>query len=115
MTKEEKLLQLKEEISLYLPMMDQAVQTVLDQDVSDYPIFVFHQQEVNIGINVVDREKVKGNWSVNVSTLEEFVSKNLILEENVEKFKIKYESANELFCLFALTELGADFIFLPRK
>jgi hypothetical protein len=106
---------LKKEIVVYLPMMNQAADTVMDQDVSKYPIFVFHQQEVAIGINVVDKSKVKGNWSVNVSTMEEFVAKQLIAETNVENFKKKYEDPSLYFCLFVLSELGAEFIFIPRK
>lgn len=111
----EKYEMLKKELLIYLPMMNQASDTVMDQDVSKYPIFVFHQLEVEIGINVVDRTKVKGNWSVNVSTLEEFVSKQLIAEENVKSFQEKYEDPALHFCLFVLSELGAEFIFIPRK
>ena len=112
---EGKFKQLKNEISNYVPLMNQATETVVNQDVSEYPIFVFHQQEVALGINVVDREKVAGNWSVNVSTLEEFVSKHLILEENVDTFRKQYKDAENQFCLFVLSEIGADFIFIPRK
>lgn len=105
---------LLKEIEPYMPMMKQASDTVVDQDVSKYPIFVFHQQEVAIGLNVVDRKKVLGNWSVNVSTLEEFVSKRLIEEEHVEDFKTKYVDASKTYCLFVLSEMGAEFVFFPR-
>ena len=114
MDKEEKYSKLKNEIIPYLPMMDQAAETVRDQDVSMYPIFVFHQQEVAIGLNVVDRNKVLGNWSVNVSVLEEFVAKQLIAEANVEEFKKRYKEPESHFCIFVLSELGAEFIFIPR-
>lgn len=112
---EHKYVQLKNEIDFYLPVMEQAADTVIDQDVSNYPIFVFHRQDVAIGLHLVDQKKVIGNWSVNLSTLEEFVSKRLIAEENVDAFREKYRDPEKFFCLFVLSELGADFIFIPRK
>ncbi|MCB0642995.1 MAG: hypothetical protein KDC44_15205, partial [Phaeodactylibacter sp.] len=77
---------LESELAPYKKALGEAADTVIDQDVSEYPIFVVHQQQVDIGIPIIDREKVKGNWSVNVSTLEEFVTKQIIEEEKVEEF-----------------------------
>ena len=113
MNKAEKLEQLKKEIEHYLPALRQARDTILDKDVSEYPIFVFHQQTVEIGIPIIKREQVKGNWSVNASTLEEFVAKSLVQEEKVEQLKERYQDAELNYCLFVLSELGAQFIFLP--
>ena len=112
---DQKYLQLKEEIDMYIPMMQEAADTVIDQDISKYPIFVFHKQEIAVGIHLVNQKKVQGNWSVNLSTMEEFVSKQLIAEENINAFREKYKDPETHFCLFILSELGADFIFIPRK
>lgn len=112
---EQKLELLKQEIKPYLPMLKKARATIMDQHVSDYPIFVFHQQHVEIGIPLVRRNEVKRNWSVNASTLEEFVTKQLIASENLEHVKRSFRDPAETYCLFVLSELGAQFIFMPEE
>ncbi|MCU0346153.1 MAG: hypothetical protein MUC59_04390 [Saprospiraceae bacterium] len=107
--------QLERELSGYKKILSQAAEVIRDQDVSLFPIFVIHQNIVDIGINIVDKEAVKGNWSVNASTLEEFVTKQIITEEKVEDFQALYRSHHDDLCLFALSELGANFIFLPQN
>lgn len=111
----EKLQKLKDELSPYLGILTNASEIIQTQEVSSYPIFVIHQQTVDIGINIVDREKAQGNWSVNASTLEEFVTKQILSNEKVEDFKALYRSHPGELCLFVLSELGANFIFLPEK
>ena len=111
----EKLLQLKKELSGYLAAMAEAAEVIVDQEVSLFPIFVVHQHTVDIGINIVDKEKASGNWSVNASTLEEFVTKQILSTEKVDDFKTLYKSHDDELCLFVLSELGANFIFLPKQ
>jgi hypothetical protein len=107
--------QLEKELKGYKKLLAQAADVIMDQDVSKFPIFVIHQNIVDIGINIVDKEVAKGNWSVNASTLEEFVTKQIIAEEKVEDFQSLYRSHHDDLCLFALSELGANFIFLPKN
>ena len=106
---------LEKELKPYLEVLEQAVDTILDQEVSDFPIMVIHQSEVEVGIPLVDRKKVVGNWSVNASTLEEFTVKNLITPEKIDSFKSLYESHSDQICLFLLSEFGANFVFIKRS
>lgn len=106
--------QLEKELSGYRKVLTKAAEVIQDQDVSKFPIFVVHQNIVDIGINIVDKEQARGNWSVNASTLEEFVTKQIIAEEKVEDFQALFRSHHDDLCLFALSELGANFIFLPK-
>lgn len=107
--------QLHKELMHYKPVMIQAAETIRDQDVSDYPIMLIHQQELSMGISIAEKDKIAGNWSVNASTLEEFITKNLIEENKIDSFKTIYKSRRGFICLFVLSELGAEFIFLPEK
>jgi len=88
---------------------------IRDEDVSNYPVFVFYQQEIELGVTLVDRENSSGNWSVNASSLEEFVARQLIEEEHVPGFKKHYRDPDTHFCLFVLSEIGAEFIFIPQE
>ena len=114
MSKAEKFLQLENELSIYKKMMIQASDMIIDQHVSNYPIMVAHQQELEIGIPLHDREKGVGNWSIHASTLEEFVSKNIIYEAKVEEFKKNHKNTEAYICIFVLSELGAQFIYMKK-
>ena len=83
------------------------------QEVSKYPIFVIHQHEVEIGIPLAENLEY-GTWNVHASSLEEFVCKQIIQEEKVDSFREVFKDPLAYFCLFVLSELGANFIFLPR-
>ena len=111
---DDKFKQLETEITPYKPILAKAADAVLDQDVSMYPIFVIHQQTIEIGLPIASPKTVKGKWSANASTLEEFVAKRLIENERVENFKKVYKNPETHLCLFILSDLGATFVFIPR-
>ena len=114
MTKADQFLKLKEELTPYINVLGQAADRVLDENVSDYPIFIVHQHEMDMGILIIDKDEVNGNWSVNLSILEEFATRNIIEEAKVGDFKKVYKDPEEYLCMFVLSELGANFIWLPR-
>ncbi len=105
--------QLETELDPYKKIMGLAGDSILDQEVSKYPIFVAHQHEVEIGISILDENR-SGKWQVHASTLEEFVSKQIIETDKVDSFKTIYKSPKSHCCVFVISELGAKFLFLPR-
>jgi len=109
------LKQIEREIRQFMPMLAKAADAVLDQEVSNYPIFIVHQGEIELGISVIDPEKVTSNWAINVSILEEFAAKQIIKSENIDNFREVYKDPQENLCLFIISEIGANFIFMPRK
>lgn len=114
MSKTEKFLQLEMELKPYRKILAQAADVVLDQHVSKYPIFVVHQQEVEMGIPLIEGGTETMKWSINVSTLEEFVVKGIVFEDKIDEFRQSYKDAENQLCFFALSELGAQFLFMPR-
>lgn len=112
----EKFAQLEKDLQPYRHVLGQAADTVLDQDVSEYPIFVVHQLSVDLGIPLVQRNEAEGvKWSVNASTLEELVTKQVVTTDRVDSFKKIYKNPRANICLFVLSDLGAQFIFIPRS
>jgi hypothetical protein len=96
-------------------MLREASRTIIDQDVSLYPIFIFHATDLELGIELAKAENVSGNWSVNASTLEEFVAKRLIEDARIDSFKDTFKDPDEFFCLFVVAdEQSAQFIFVPQ-
>jgi len=114
LSRAEKTQILERELFIYNNMMSEAVEMLLANEISKYPIFVAHQQELEIGILLSDREKVSGNWTIHLSTLEEFSSKQIISAEKINDFKATYKSPETYLCVFVLSELGAQFYFLPK-
>ena len=112
----EEFLQLEKELDIYRKMLTDASKVIRDKDVSDYPIFVAHQQKVEIGMVIYDKDQNAGSkWTINAATLEEFVSKQIIHPDKIEEFKNNYKDPDEFVCVFALSTLGAQFLFLPTK
>ena len=54
------------------------------------------------------------SWSVNASSLEEFVTKQLVLADKVDDFKSVYKDPTAFLCLFIVDKSGATFVFIPR-
>ncbi len=107
---------LEEELRSYRKVLGKAADTIIDERVSAYPIFVVFKGVAELGIPLVKEEEVAGRWSVNASSLEEFVAKRLIREDKVDDFKAVYKDATEWLCLFVVDdEGGAKFVFLPRE
>ena len=112
--KSAQFLQLERELKPYLSIMEKAADTIMNKEISKYPILVVHQQEIELGIPVVSKEQSKGNWSIHASTLEEFATKQVIAADKIEDFQGIFKDPNQEICLFAISELGAKFIFMPR-
>jgi hypothetical protein len=105
--------QLEQEISPFVPTIEQARETILDQEVSKYPIFVIHQHELEIGVRLIEKDETS-LWNIHASTLEEFVTKQIVQEDKIDEFRKVYKEHPDYFCLFVINELGANFIFLTN-
>lgn len=109
-----KFLALEKELIPYMDTLTKSADAILDKDISEYPILVIHKEKIELGIQVIDRKEVKGNWSVNASTLEEFAMKQLIKTDKIEDFQGIFKNPKKHLCLFVVSELGAQFIFIDR-
>ncbi len=110
----EKFIQLQEELMAYRKAMNSALDIILEREITEYPIFIAHQDTFDAGIPIIKRHEVNGNWNINVSTLEEFIQKKIIQPNKVNAFKAAFKSPQDYICFFVLSELGAQFIYLPR-
>jgi hypothetical protein len=111
----DKFLMLEYELKAYKKILGKASEVVLDENVSKYPIFILHQQEVSMGIPLIEADGKQFKWSVNVSTLEEFVTKGIIFEDKLDEFRQHYKDPELFLCLFSLSELGAQFLYIPKN
>ncbi len=110
----EKFLILEEELKTYRTALSKAIDIILEKGVTEHPIFIAHQDTFQAGIPIIKRHEVKGNWNINVSSLEEFIQKRIIVKSKIASFKKTYKSPDHFICFFVLSELGAQFVFVPR-
>jgi hypothetical protein len=115
MKKEAYLERFGEDINHYHALMLEAFEGVINEGVSNYPVFIFHKQEVNVGLQIADRHQITGEWSVNLSTLEEFYIKGLVTIEQVDEIKKKTTGNPPQYCCLVLSEGEGSLIFLPRE
>ncbi|MEL6832563.1 MAG: hypothetical protein AAFP77_06210 [Bacteroidota bacterium] len=115
MLSEKELHQLRQVLVPYLPLLEKTAESVMDQEISNYPVFVLYQQEENasLGIPVVAADAEKASWSINVSTLEELATKKVVAMENVERFTSVYKTNTQALCCLVWNGGSAQIVFIP--
>lgn len=106
---------LKSDLLIYRNMLKETASDIICQGFSEYPVFVAHQYEVNVGEVILDRKELGTAWTIQASTLEELVEKKVILEDKVSLFRDSYKDAREFACIFMITEKGGHFVYYPYK
>ena len=113
---EQSFKKLEKEIAPFKTAMSGAADSILDNEVSTYPIFVVYQiPAVDIGLPLVEHSGQSSSWAINASTLEEFATKQLIDADKVDDFKAIYKDPKLNLCLFVIHKIGATFVFIPRN
>ena len=88
---------------------------IKDNKVSNYPIVVLSEKEIDLGIKIVDKNDFKLHWNFYISHLEEFVNKGIVLKEKVKDFTKVYKEHPNHLCLFVtFDETEADFIYVKK-
>ena len=84
-------------------------------DVTKYPIFIAMRGEndIDLGLPIVNRADFDISWNFNASHLEEFVSKGVVVNEKANDFIKAYKSPAEYMCVFVAEEGAMSFVFMP--
>ncbi|GJM31147.1 MAG: hypothetical protein DHS20C18_01480 [Saprospiraceae bacterium] len=108
--------ELEQVISPYKEVLGKAADTILDEDVSNYPIFAIFHAQLDLGLPIIEGDAEDNNaWSINATTLEELAAKNVIEMARVDNFRAVYKDPKDFICLFLVEEGTAQFVFLPRE
>jgi hypothetical protein len=109
------LLELKVDLEYYKETLQAIAQEVIKFEVSKYPVFVAHKEEIDLGSKVLDAEEWEAKWDISASHLEEFVAKGLIESEKIDAFKKAYKDPHTHMCVFAFMGESGHFVFLPYE
>lgn len=105
--------ELAKKLAPYNLVMGNAADTILDQEVSSYPIFIIPSESIPLGIPIVEQTEEE-TVLIHASTLEELATKKVIEMSKVDHFREVYKDPTEFLCLFVIDEAEAKFIFIPR-
>ena len=112
LTIKKQIKELNEDLALHKLMIKNIAMVIIEEEVSNYPIFVAHREDdLDLGKPLIYRSENENNWNINVSHLEEFVNKNIINEAMVENFKTVYKNAEQYMCLFVIENEAVNFMF----
>ena len=112
---ESPLLSLERDLKVYSESIHEVAIEIMVEGLSSYPIFIAYQHIVKLGELILDRDDLNMEWSINASTLEEFVEKGVIKKELQERFTKSYKNPHDFMCLFVVVPEGANFVYFPYK
>lgn len=107
------LLSLEVDLKLFSESIREVAIEIMVEGLSQYPIFIAHQHKVDLGEMILDKEELNTEWSVQASTLEEFIERGVIKKELRERFISSYKNPNNYMCIFAIVPEGANFVYFP--
>jgi len=111
--KESPLLSLEIDLKLFNESIREVAVEIMVEGLSRYPIFVAHQHEVALGEMILDKDDINSDWSINASTLEEFMERGIIKKELKQRFIDTYKKPEDFMCVFVIVPEGANFVFFP--
>lgn len=106
---------LKVDLDFYSDSIKEVSTEIIAEGFSLFPIFVAHQHQVSVGETILDKNELGTNWSINASSLEEFIEKGVIKQELKNRFEKSYKNAEKYMCLFVVVPEGANFVYYPYK
>lgn len=109
------LLSLEKDLEFYSEAIREVAIEIMVEGISSHPIFVAHQHEVKLGEIILNKEELNTNWTIQASTIEEFVEKGIINKERKEQFLKTYKKPENFMCLFVVVPEGANFVYYPYK
>lgn len=109
------LVGLKNDLDFYRDAIQEVASDIRAEGLSDYPIFIAHQHQVSVGEVILDKDELGTAWTIQASTLEEFMEKGLIKEDRKSRFIRHYKDPEKFMCLFVIVPEGANFVFYPYQ
>jgi len=106
---------LEEDLQYYRDAIKEVADEVLNNNLSEYPIFIAHEVPISIGELILDKQDFERNWSISAITLEEMVEANVIEQDKKEDFKQVYKDPRQYICVFLISEKGGNFVFYPYQ
>ena len=113
--KESPLKSLERDLKIYNESIKDVAITIMVEGISSYPIFIAHQHEVKLGEVILDRKDLNTDWTINASTLDEFIEAGVVKKELKDRFLRTYKKPEDFMCVFVVVPEGANFVYYPYQ
>ena len=114
MTREERLLSLRQDMKKIGLYLQSVAREIIDNQVSNYPVFIVHKEpSISMGRVVLQADTSRTFWTYSASLLEEFIKRDIVGKEKLDDFRTVYKDPQMFACFFLLTPEDMDFIFCP--
>lgn len=107
--------QVENRIKQFKSICTKATQTVIEEDVSLYPVLVAHRPDVILGIPLLSAAQINDDFALRISTLEELVTKQVVSTEHLAPFQKLYRQHSKRFCVLVIDDQSADFVFIKSE
>jgi hypothetical protein len=107
------LISLEKDLTFYADSIKEVAVEIIVEGISSHPIFIAHQHEVTIGEVILNKNDLNTEWTIQASTLEEFVQKGIIHPDRKEQFLKSYKKPENFMCVFVIVPEGANFVYYP--
>lgn len=104
---------LRTDLKFFNDAIKEVAMEIIAEGLSEYPIFIAHQHEVNMGEMILDRHELQSQWTIHASTLEEFTERGIINKDLKPRFMQTYKDPAAYMCVFVIVAEGANFVFHP--
>lgn len=111
--KKSPLVSLEKDLTFYAESIKEVAIEIMVEGISLNPIFIAHQHEVNIGEIILNKADLNTDWTIQASTLEEFIQKGIINPDKKEQFLKTYKKPENYMCVFVVVPQGANFVYYP--
>ncbi|MBL0911209.1 MAG: hypothetical protein IBJ09_02465 [Bacteroidia bacterium] len=90
---------------------------ILDDNISNFPVFILSRQPVALGENISDRftEDDLDGYFITASTAEDLIKARIIEAEKAKMFVASYKSPRTHACVLAIGDDGGGFIYFPYR
>jgi hypothetical protein len=110
----EALLEIERLLKRYRNKLAVAADTIRNENVSNYPIFVASKTAVEIGVMLFPQGQLPDDWIVTASSLEEFHVRKIIDTDKIDDFRDLFRERPDEICVFVFyTEGSSKFVFIP--
>jgi len=81
--------------------------------VSEFPVFVFARQAVDLGALLINGDELNLQWHVFASYLEILTQTGLVDPNRTDEFRANWKNPDEFCCLLVVDEEFTNFVYVP--
>lgn len=109
------LLGIRNDIRIIGHVMQEFSGTVIDQEISRFPVYVATQNDSGPGRPFLSKEMYHLNWNYRASVLEEFVKLKIVERDKLDDFRETFGDPEERACIFLMLPNEGGFVFIPYQ